>query len=206
MTTTRKQHSQRIVHSSEDPNWRTPQVFYDALNRVFGFELDCAADPDTALHECWFGPGSPYGEDALAIPWNEFEGERPGWCFLNPPYSRKVYRATKNPAMLIENWARKCFVEAQRGCTVVGLFPFSPQTEWYRQWVMGHAIPPRTEFGTWSGFAASEVWRLPHRVSFLRSDGTEADNAGHNVVVVIWRPDPGFVGPWVPAERYWSYR
>lgn len=213
-----KQHSQRIVHSSEDPNWRTPRPLFDRLWAASGgFTMDLAADRETALVERWLGPGSPIAEDALSVNWHELDPGGRG--FLNMPYSKKAYRETKNPAYLIENWVDKCYWEGRMGYETWALCPFSPQAEWYRRYVMGHDV---ANGSAWSGFAASEVWRLPYRVDFDPSPdyvarvaaehaaGTrksaEIGSAGHNVVVVIWRPDPGFVGPWIPAERYWSYR
>jgi hypothetical protein len=58
----------------------------------------------------------------------------------------------------------------------------------------------------WVGHAALDYWRIPHRVSFLQPDGTPSNNAGVNTCVIHWGPNPGFVGPWVPSGRYWSYR
>lgn len=221
MTAPVKQHSQRIVHSSEDPNWRTPRVLFDRLWAASGgFTMDLAADLKTRLVERFYGPGSPTGEDALTFSWAE--DDPGGRGFLNPPYSKKAYQATKDMAFRIEAWAEKCWTEARAGYEVWGLLPFSPQAAWYREFIQGHELSVSGSNSYWKGFAASEVWRLPYRVDFdpspdyvarVRAEfdaGTrksaEIGSAGHNVVVVIWRPDPGFVGPWVPAERYWSYR
>jgi len=58
----------------------------------------------------------------------------------------------------------------------------------------------------WAGHAALDYWKMPHRVSFLQPDGSPSNNANVNTCIVHWGPNPGFVGPWVPSGRYWSYR
>lgn len=196
-----KDHDQRVVHSSEDPNWRTPRPLFDALDKAFRFNLDGAADASSSLCPTYCGPRSLFGEDGLTTPWGA-----DCTVFLNPPYSRKLLRATKNPAYDIANWAAKCWrASFEDGATIVGLFPFTPQTEWYRRFVYGHSTKYQQARNAFMG-AAMEEWRLAHRVSFDAADGRKTSGAGHNVVVIIWRPNPGFVGPWQPTQRYWSYR
>lgn len=215
-------HDQALIHSSEDPNWRTPDACFEKLKAAFNFRIDAAATVYDRKCSEYFGPDhlAESRVDALQVDWHDYVNCSCEAIFLNPPYSRKQYRLTKSPAMLIDNWARKCWEESQRGCTIVGVFPFSPQTEWYTRYVYGHIKGTQTagksgvpasewetrEVVSWSGHAAMEEWRLPHRISFLRPDGSKAANAGVNSVIVVWRPNPGFVGPWQPAVRYWSYR
>lgn len=216
MTVSLKDHDQRIVHSSEDPNWRTPKPLFAALDRHFNFAWDLAADADSTLLSAdssglsahYLGPGSSINEDAFDVVWSRLPYPI---GFLNPPYSRKLYHKTKNPSFDIGGWAKKCWEESQQGATIVGLFPFTPQTQWYRKYVMGqdeatNVMGERLCDNEWSGHAAMEEWRLAHRVSFVAADGRKTSGAGHNVVVIVWRPNPGFVGPWQPAVRYWSYR
>lgn len=211
------EHDQGIIHSSEDPNWRTPPEVFAALDRTFSFVIDLAASRATNLCPFWYGPdhGIESSRDALAADWTEAGGDR--YCFLNPPYSRtlaatlKKQRDPSHRSYRIEAWAEKCWEESQRGARIVALVPFAPQTEWYRQYVMGHKaatniMGERLKEQEWAGHAAIEEWRLPHRISYLRADGSKAANAGVNTVVVVWAPNPGFVGPWGPAARYWSYR
>lgn len=214
-----KRHTERVMHSSLDPGWRTPPECFAALDKEFSFGIDAAANEDDHLCPCWWGPDSPASHpDALDMDesWHEAAEHWP--IFLNPPYSktlaaeyRKQGHEEKAKAYEIESWAQACYMEALKGATIVGLFPFSPQTEWYRRFVMGFGFddprnPHTSPLSTWSGFAATEERRLPHRISFLRPDGTEADNAGVNSVVIVWRPAVGIVGPWTPLTRYWSYR
>jgi phage N-6-adenine-methyltransferase len=187
----------QIIHSSDESNWRTPPELFKKLNEEADFGIDLAADRANALCMLYLGPEGRV-ENALESEWSVYKTRG----FLNPPYSRKKYRETKDPAMLVENWARKAFNESERGFTTYGLFPFAPQTEWFRLYVMGH-----TQDGNgWRGHAATEVRRFPYRLSFLRPDGSPAQNAGVNSCVIIWKPNPGYVGPWMPVERYWSFK
>lgn len=222
----KSQHS-RVMHSSEEPNWRTPPALCGTLDREFRFTWDLAADEASALCTNYLGPGSPHGTDALDVDWWTFLGSDQAG-FLNPPYSRTLASAyatgklrgaphpidpVKARALLIESWAAKCWYESRQGCTVVAVMPFAPQTDWYRQYVYGHIWDegqpaedaPADGFWGWSGHAAMEERRLPHRINFLRPDGTSADSAGVNHAIIVWKPNPGYIGPWQPAVRYWSY-
>jgi len=202
-----KRHTEAVQHSSKDPNWRTPPALFTVLDQEFCFLLDAAASQIDKLCPHHFGPDhhdSRY-RDALQVDWAEYLRAqytlaaladplpRTG-VFVNPPYSREL-------RMPIGPWIEKCWQESQKGCTVVGVIPYSPQTDWWRQWVEGHS-----EAATLKDFhAARETRKIPHRVSFLRPDGTEADNAGGNTAVVVWRPRNGMVAPWVPWAPYWDY-
>ena len=209
-------HKLRMLQSSTECTWCTPPALVRKLQQTFHFAWDLAADaessicqPDsTGLGHRWLGPGSPYGEDALDVPWSDLGGYPCG--FLNPPYSLTQYKQGKDAGvpvvnlrwLRIEEWARKAVVESERGFTTVAVMPYAAQTEWFRLYVMGHT----RDGNSWRGHAALDYWRLSHRVSFLRADGQGAANANVNTCIVIWGPNPGFVGPWVPSGRYWSYR
>lgn len=211
-----KTHDMAVIHSSAESDWRTPLACYQALHEEFSFAIDLAADDRSRLCYLYFGPGSGLGEDALAADWvAELAG---GWGFLNPPYSRQKAKAWPGridpvsglPALnpyRIEHWLEKCWTESQRGAKIVGLFPFAPQTEWYRRYVYGHVLTSDNPASTgWSGHAAIQERRLPHRISFLTPDGPESNNAGVNTAVIVWQPTRRFVGPWTPQTLYWSYR
>jgi len=223
-------HDQRVIHSSNESNYRTPPACFQALDQEFHFYVDAAADRASALCRTWLGPESPEGSNALVLDWYQYADL--GALFLNPPFSKTLVNAyntgrikiedeggeriwvphEQNPekakAYDIANWAEKCWEESQRGATIVGVFPFAPQTEWYRHYVMGHEIVetdagPRVD---WRGHCAREERRLPHRISFLTPDGQPTGNAGVNSVILVWRPNHGIVGPWQPHSFYWSYR
>ena len=222
-----KSHDQRILHSSEESDWRTPPDCYRALDAEAFFEIDLAADRENTCHPIYFlGPGSQVAEDALAVDWME-TAARVGISpvgFLNMPFSRRLARAyrtgriqvegvwqphpidlQKSKVYEVETWAEKCWRESQAGFTIYAVMPFAPQTDWYRRFVMGHNDQSEKKY-VWSGHAAQQERRLPHRISFLRPDGSAADNAGVNSVIVVWTPMRGTVGPWQPHSYYWSYR
>lgn len=207
------EHKLQMLHSSGACDWRTPPELYEALATVFPFDIDLAATAENALvgneDGCvYLGPDhpNPSYRDALQVDWHDTG--KVG--FLNPTYSLSLYSDGLKSGidradlqfLLIESWARKAFSESEQGFTTIGVFPYAAQTEWFRTYVMGH-----TQDGNgWRGHAALDCWRLPHRVTFLRADGTAAANANVNTAIVIWGPNPGFVGPWAPSMRYWSYR
>jgi hypothetical protein len=69
--------------------WQTAPAVYDKLNADFGpFDLNICADAVRARAPKWFGPGSPWLEDALVSEWH-LHG-RNGYC--NPPYGAFVQR------------------------------------------------------------------------------------------------------------------
>jgi hypothetical protein len=125
----------------------------------------------------------------------------------------RVHYAGLVRALRVESWAEKAYDESLQGFTTIAVLPYAPQTKWFRTYVMGHRTPTLRNFGgelantdAWAGHAALDYWRLSHRVTFRRPDGRTAANANINSCIVIWGPNPGFVGPWVPSGRYWSYR
>jgi phage N-6-adenine-methyltransferase len=63
----------KVVHSSGNDEWETPQALFDVLNEEFHFEVDRAANPANAKCPRFY-------TDALNIEWG-------GRGFLNPPYS-----------------------------------------------------------------------------------------------------------------------
>lgn len=207
-----------------EANYRTPKDCYGLLHREFDFQVDAAANGASALSTFYFGPGSLHAENALAVDWDTF-----GWTrfFLNPPFSKTLVNAYNTGRIKVDgqwveheedpekakpydiaNWAEKCWLESQRGATIVGVFPFAPQTDWYRQFVYGHTAYKDVQAGKsyWAGHAAREERRLPHRISFLQPDGTPTGNAGVNSAIIVWKPNLGIVGPWQPHQFYWSYR
>lgn len=218
-------HDKAIVWGSNESDYRTPPSRFVTLNYEFHFAVDLAANRASALCERYLGPESNWADNALVEDWSKYAHF--GSMFLNPPFSKTLVNAYNTgrikvdgkwvdhpidrelaKAYDIENWARKCWEESQKGATIVGIFPFAPQTDWYRSYVYGH-IPVTTEDGPrvdWNGHAAREERRLPHRISFLTPAGEKIGNAGVNSVIVVWKPNYGLVGPWQPWQCYWSYR
>ena len=218
-------HAHTMRTSSQQSRYRTPPALVAKLILAFGpFGLDLAADAQTTVGEYFLGPGSPIAEDALSVSWMRVTpAYRSPVGFLNPPFSLGEIKALKEAgvpaddprirALRIENWAEKAYDESLSGFTTIGVFPYAPQTEWFRRYVMGHQRPAHCGIegcdctpSEWSGHAALDYWRLSHRVSFLQPDGSATANANVNTAIIHWGPNPGFVGPWVPSGRYWSYR
>lgn len=213
-------HKQRLRQSSVECDWRTELAMVEKLRQRWPFDIDLAATNDNAVvtietddgpMNMYLGPDHPDPQyrDALRVPWETLG--RVG--FLNPPFSLTQYSEglkakvdrSQLQYLLIQNWARAAWLASLSGFTTIGVFPYAPQTAWFRQYVMGHETDAKGRVG-WSGHAALDYWKIPHRVSFLRPDGSPAANANVNTCIVEWGPNPGFVGPWVPSGRYWSYR
>ena len=160
--------------------WRTPPACFAFLDREFGFGLDLAANESDHLRAEWFGPGGLV-VDALdeGFSWAELAAARGvRAAFLNPPYSSRLVRA------FLERAAR----EAEAGLTIAALIPDTLDTKWYRA-------------GEW----AAEIRRIPHRVGYLKADGTTPAGAMFPSCVAVFRPQPGvqFGGPRVVS---WTWK
>lgn len=100
------------VHfSSKTDLWATPQEFFDALNREFGFTLDVCATRDNAKCRRYFTSE----QDGLAQDWT-------GTVWMNPPYGRAI-----------GEWVSKAFwCDAH---VVVCLLPARTDTRWWHEYV-----------------------------------------------------------------------
>ena len=121
----------KVLFSSKEEKWATPQDFFDKLNDEFHFTLDAAASPDNAKCANFFTEE----QDGLAQSW----GGHTVWC--NPPYCRKTGL-----------WVKKAYEEHQRtGCTVVMLLPSRTDVRWFHDYILGKAeirfIKGRLKFG-----------------------------------------------------------
>ena len=121
----------KVLYSSKEEKWATPQDFFDKLNDEFHFTLDAAASPDNAKCVNYFTEE----QDGLAQSW----GGHTVWC--NPPYCRKTGL-----------WVKKAYEEHQRtGCTVVMLLPSRTDVRWFHDYILDKAeirfIKGRLKFG-----------------------------------------------------------
>ena len=121
----------KVLFSSKEEKWATPQDFFDKLNDEFHFTLDAAASPDNAKCVNYFTEE----QDGLVQSW----GGHTVWC--NPPYCRKTGL-----------WVKKAYEEHQRtGCTVVMLLPSRTDVRWFHDYILGKAeirfIKGRLKFG-----------------------------------------------------------
>lgn len=212
------QQAKSILWGSGQSGHRTPPEMASKLIEHFGCTVDLAATQETCLLgplNSYLGPdrGEEHLKDALQVDWHTLKGHKAG--ILNPPFSLEEIRELKEiaehrevpdlehriAALQIEKWAEKACNESLKGFRTIGIFPYSPQTEWFRMYVMGLDLD-----GQWWGHAALDYWIIPHRVSFLAPDGGKQNNAGVNTCIIEWGPNPGFYGPWRGSGRYWSYR
>ena len=108
----------KVLFSSKNEVWATPQDLFDNLNKEFDFELDPCALPDNAKCERYYTPD----DDGLLQSW---QGAR---VFCNPPYGRKI-----------SNWVRKCYEESLRGALVVLLIPARTDTAYFHDYILNKA-------------------------------------------------------------------
>lgn len=121
----------------------TPQDFYAACHREFGFTLDVAATTENAKCDLWLGPGG-VAEDALVVEWGE---ER---CWMNPPYS------------LAAGFVEKAATEATKGAFVAALLPVRSDTKWWHS----HVWDARGRGGNGDWRTGVRGRLLPGRLSF----------------------------------------
>lgn len=160
--------------------WRTPRACFDALHDEFRFAVDLAATAENRLCDLWFGPGSAYLCDAFEAPWTiALAAIRDRACWINPPYSSD----------LIKRFLECVVVESALGLTIVALVPYSPDTRW---WTFVER--------------AVEIRRIPHRVPYLKADGTTKAGAMFPSCVAIFRPQPGVLPPASPRYVTWTWR
>lgn len=122
----------KVLFSSDNDVWATPQNLFDELDQEFNFTLDPCALPDNAKCAKYYTPA----EDGLAQSWG---GEQ---VFCNPPYGRKIY-----------DWVRKAYNESKKpGTTVVMLIPARTDTRYFHDFIYHQAkeirfIKGRLKFG-----------------------------------------------------------
>jgi phage N-6-adenine-methyltransferase len=110
----------KALLSSKKMDWRTPQAFFDDLNREFHFVLDAAAMPENAKCTQYFTPET----DGLSRSWDVG-----GSVFCNPPYGRKIGQ-----------WVQKAYSEYVRGAvTIVMLIPARTDTSYFHDYIYGKA-------------------------------------------------------------------
>lgn len=160
---------------SEADRRRTPPELFRALHDEFAFDVDLAADATNHLVPRWLGPEG-FASDALTYSWFGEFSRGAGW--LNPPYSRGN----------LERFLAKCAAEAKHGFTSVVLTPYMPSEGWFRHL-----------------YSAAEIREIPHRVPFLKADGTRDSGAKFPSAVSVFRPQPGLVRG-EPRRVVWTWR
>ena len=94
--------------------WETPQLFFDALNAEYHFDVDVCATENNAKRERYYSKE----QDGLSQQWK-------GVCWMNPPYGREIGK-----------WMRKAYESSLYGATVVCLVPARTDTAWWHDYAM----------------------------------------------------------------------
>lgn len=118
------------LYSSRSEEWATPPDFFATLHAEFGFTLDPCATRRNAKCSSFFTKA----DNGLTQDW------RTHTVFCNPPYGRTI-----------GEWARKCYLAAQAGATVVLLVHSRTDTRYFHDWIYGKAelrfVRGRLKFG-----------------------------------------------------------
>lgn len=110
----------KVLLSSSNMYWCTPQDFFDKLNKEFNFVLDAAATDKTAKCSLYYTPET----DGLSQSW-----DRGGAVFCNPPYGREISK-----------WVKKAFEESCKiKYPIVLLIPSRTDTRYFHDYIYGKA-------------------------------------------------------------------
>lgn len=135
----------KLMFSSDNNAWCTPQDFFDELNKEFHFTLDPCATSVSAKCKKYF----TVADDGLAQNW---EGHT---VFVNPPYGKEIGK-----------WTKKCFNESQKPTTtVVMLIPARTDTRYFHDYILGKAelrfIKGRLKFVNLDSPKPRKMWPAP---------------------------------------------
>lgn len=121
----------KVHYSSEKHTWETPQDFFEEIDNIFKFNLDCCAEQETAKVKEFYSKE----QDALQQDWHGVV-----WC--NPPYGREQIK-----------FINKALDEHKKhDSTVVLLIPARPDTKVWQDIIFPNAnqvcfIRGRLKFG-----------------------------------------------------------
>jgi len=149
----------RLLGSSANDSWETPQGFFEELDAEFQFTLDAAAAPSNAKCPRYFTEE----DDALRQKWS-------GRVFCNPPYG----------GMMTPAFIRKAYAERNNCEVIVALVPARTSTKWWRDYIWSHEgphagvtvrFPPRLKNTNRNHPSKSERrWPFPSVVIIFRPD------------------------------------
>ncbi len=113
--------------SVSDVEWesdgvRTPQSYFDELNRKYRFVIDLFASAENQLVAKNY---ADFSKDYSAFDhaWPRLDV---GWCYSNPPYSRGN----------LDRFITKAVAEAKLGSGVVALIPATPGPSWFNERIL----------------------------------------------------------------------
>jgi site-specific DNA-methyltransferase (adenine-specific) len=157
------------VHFSSDKmDWETPNSLFEELDDEFYFELDVCATNENKKCCHYIDKES----DGLALDWR-YHGN-PAVCWMNPPYGREI-----------KHWIKKAAEQSAKGCTVVALIPYRPDTRYWFDYVW----EPETNGKTWFGRKPREgveIRAVKGRLKFGNADNP----APFPSAIVIFRNKP----------------
>ena len=162
----------------ERNRWRTPQRWFELLNKRYGpFTLDAAADSTNHKCDLWLGPDSPVGPiatDALATVWD--------WQFVSDRAPKGGHRVFCNPPYdYTEEFVEKGWTEVDLDhvFSVTLLVPATPDVKWFHKWVWKDGKPrPNTVVDFSEG-----------RIRFERPDGSLAGSPTHGSMFITFRKE-----------------
>ena len=106
----------KVMHSSGNNEWGTPEKIYNPLNEIYKFTLDPCCTPETAKCSKFFTAE----DNGLEQSW---ANER---VFMNPPYSRD----------LLKHFIKKAYEESEfNNALVVALIPSRTDTEYFHKYI-----------------------------------------------------------------------
>ncbi len=98
-------------------DYQTPKWLFDALDKVYRFDLDAACTRESCLAPNGFY--FDYGYDALKEQWEKYDR-----IFVNPPYSKR--------AGPLSEWVRiMWWTVLFHRKLVVAILPATPNTKWF---------------------------------------------------------------------------
>src|SRR6059036_279504 len=113
--------TRKVMFSSQDGRWRTPQDLFDLLDSEFHFHVDVCADLNHKLRSDLTNWIHEYG---LSIPWSNMR------CYMNPPYGREITK-----------WVGKAWYEMYaNNALTVALLPCRTDTNWFWAYCINQEI------------------------------------------------------------------
>jgi len=103
----------KIMFSSASVEWATPDYLFNALDKIYHFDLDPCATKENAKCDKFFTEA----DDGLTKSWARRS------VFMNPPYARGT----------TEKWVKKAYDEYiyNDAAVVVALLPARTDTKWF---------------------------------------------------------------------------
>ena len=155
--------------------WMTPDETFKALDSVFHFVADMAADAQSAKCAAFITPEL----DALVEPWGDWAA--PGeYVYINPPYGPPKRTTASHPGNPgVGAFVRRAYEEAMAtGINVVMLLHAKTDTSWWHEYC----------------WRADEIWEVSGRISFVHPETGRPGKGGPGMgqAVVIFRRDRQF--------------